>query len=159
MKPLTIVAGPTAVGKSAVALAAARAADAAIISADSMQVYRGLAIGTAQPSASELAEIRHHLVGHVEPGEDYNVARFVKEANRAIDEEAKAGRRAIVCGGTGLFLNNIFAANSDADIMLSSATIDVLHNNYDALGGSRRRPWTATWSGSIRSSWISSAAT
>ncbi|MCB2156288.1 tRNA (adenosine(37)-N6)-dimethylallyltransferase MiaA [bacterium] len=106
-KPLLIIAGPTGVGKSAVALELARATGAGILSADSMQVYRGMAIGTAQPTAAEQAEVPHFLVGHVEPGEEYHVARFVEEANIILEHESAAGRSVIVAGGTGLFLRHL----------------------------------------------------
>lgn len=105
--PLLILAGPTGVGKSAIALALAEATGASILSADSMQVYRGMAIGTAQPTAAELAAVRHHLVGHVEPGEEYHVARFVAEADAILAAESAARRPVIVCGGTGLFLRHL----------------------------------------------------
>lgn len=105
--PLPIIAGPTAAGKSAMALELAERMGAGILSADSMQVYRGLEIGTAQPSAAERARVRHFLVGHVEPDELYDVARFVNEANAVIAQESAAGRPVIVCGGTGLFLKHL----------------------------------------------------
>lgn len=106
-RPLLIIAGPTGVGKSAIALELAEATGASILSADSMQVYRGMAIGTAQPTPDELARVLHHLVGHVDPGEEYHVARFVAEADAVLAAEAAAGRRVIVCGGTGLFLRHL----------------------------------------------------
>lgn len=102
--PLPILAGPTAVGKSALALAWSRRHRAEILSADSMQVYRGMAIGTAQPFPDELAAVRHHLVGHVDPGEEYNVARFVREADAIL---GAASSPILVCGGTGLFLRHL----------------------------------------------------
>ncbi len=104
---LLIVAGPTAVGKSAVAFGIARRTGAGILSADSMQVYRGMEIGTAQPTAEERVAVPHFLVGHVEPGEPYNVGTFVREAGGILDREAAAGRPVIVCGGTGLFLRHL----------------------------------------------------
>jgi len=107
MEPLLIIAGPTAVGKSATAMAKARGMGAGILSADSMQVYRGLEIGTAQPTAQERAEVPHFLVGHVEAGEEYHVARFVREAEEVLATEQAAGRRVIVCGGTGLFIKHL----------------------------------------------------
>ena len=104
---LLILAGPTGVGKSAVAMELARAAGAGILSADSMQVYRGMEIGTAQPTPEERAEVPHFLAGHVEPGEEYHVARFVEEASAVLDREQVAGRPVIVAGGTGLFLRHL----------------------------------------------------
>jgi len=106
-QPLRIIAGPTASGKSALALEIAERRGAWIVSADSMQVYRGVPIGTAQPTPAELARAPHHLVGHVAPGEDYNVARFVAEARAVIAEANSHGRPVIVAGGTGLFLKHL----------------------------------------------------
>ncbi len=106
-RSLLIIAGPTGVGKSALALRLARQTGAGILSADSMQVYRGMEIGTAQPTREERDSVPHFLVGHVEPGEEYHVARFVAEAEEAISREHAEGRKVIVCGGTGLFLRHL----------------------------------------------------
>lgn len=105
--PLRILAGPTAAGKSALAAALAARRGGSVLSADSMQVYRGLPVGTAQPSEAERLGVPHHLVGHVEPGEEYHVARFVSEARAILDEEERNGRPVVVCGGTGLFLRHL----------------------------------------------------
>ena len=93
------IAGPTASGKSAVAMEVAEQIQGEIISVDSMQVYRGLDIGTAKPSAAEQAAIPHHLIDCVELEEPYDVARFVREA---IEAERQI-ERPIFCGGTGLY--------------------------------------------------------
>ena len=101
---LLVIAGPTASGKTALALEVARRLNAEIISADSQQVYRHFDIGTAKPSASELAEIPHHLISVVDPLEDFSAARFGKMADVAIADIHARGKRAIVVGGTGLYL-------------------------------------------------------
>jgi len=103
--------GATASGKTQVALAVARAlGDVEIVSADSMQVYRGMDIGTAKPSAAEQAEIRHHLLDVVEPTEEFTVTRFQAEVARAIEGiegiEAR-GQRALLVGGTGLYVQAV----------------------------------------------------
>lgn len=96
--------GPTATGKSALALAAARALrDVEIVSVDSMQVYRGMDIGTAKPSAEERSEVPHHLLDLAGPEEDFSVARFQAAAAQAIAEIEARGRRALLVGGTGLY--------------------------------------------------------
>jgi tRNA dimethylallyltransferase len=100
--------GPTASGKSALALAAACAlGDAEIVSVDSMQVYRGLDVGTAKPSPADRAAVRHHLVDVAEPSEAWSVARFQTEARAAIGEIEAAGRRALLVGGTGLYVQAV----------------------------------------------------
>jgi tRNA dimethylallyltransferase len=97
------IAGPTAVGKSAVALALAGKLGGEIISVDSMQVYRSLDIGTAKPSAAERARVPHHLIDVVELTEAFDAAKFVELANRAVAEIQSRQRVPIFCGGTGLY--------------------------------------------------------
>ncbi len=100
-----VVVGPTASGKSALALALARrAGDIELISADSMQVYRGMDIGTAKPTPAERAEVRHHVIDLVEPHESFSVSDFQREARRAMTEVATRGGRCVVVGGTGLYV-------------------------------------------------------
>jgi tRNA dimethylallyltransferase len=97
------LAGPTAVGKSAVALALAERLGGEIISVDSMQVYRGLDLGTAKPSPADRARVRHHLIDVVEPDAAFDAAQFVRLAKGAADEVAGRGRVPVFCGGTGLY--------------------------------------------------------
>jgi tRNA dimethylallyltransferase len=98
--------GPTASGKSALGvLAAKELGDVEIVTADSMQVYRGMDIGTAKPSVAERAGVVHHLVDVADPGQDWDVARFVAEARRVVSDVASRGRRALFVGGTGLYLH------------------------------------------------------
>ena len=104
MKELLVIAGPTAAGKTALAIAAARRLGAEIISADSQQVYRHFDIGTAKPSAEELAAVPHHLIDVVEPEEAFSAARFGALADAAIADIHGRGKRVIVVGGTGLYL-------------------------------------------------------
>lgn len=105
--PVFMLAGATATGKSSVALALAKRLGASILSADSMQVYRGMEIGTAQPTVIEQTEVPHHLVGTVAPDDDYNVARFLADSSVILEAEWEAKRPVIVCGGTGLFLKHL----------------------------------------------------
>src|SRR6059036_962133 len=98
-----LIAGPTAVGKSAVALALADRIGGEIISVDSMQVYRGLDIGTAKPSPRERQRVRHHLIDVVELNEPFDAARFSKLARAAVADIQQRGRVPILSGGTGLY--------------------------------------------------------
>ncbi len=98
-----LIAGPTASGKSTLALAIAERVGGTILNADSMQVYRELRILTARPSPLDEARVPHALYGHVPAGEAYSAGRFVIEAAEAIREAQAQGRRAIVVGGTGLY--------------------------------------------------------
>ncbi len=103
MQTLFLV-GPTAVGKSAVALELARLIDCEIVSADSMQVYRGLDIGTAKPSAAERALVPHHLIDVCKVGDVFDAKQFVELASQAISEIHSRGKLALVVGGTGLYV-------------------------------------------------------
>ena len=100
---IVFLAGPTAVGKSAVALRLAERLGGEIVSVDSMQVYRGLNLGTAKPSAAEQARVRHHLIDVVELDEEFDAARFVRQARAAEAEIRARGKVPIFCGGTGLY--------------------------------------------------------
>ncbi len=99
------VMGPTAAGKSDVALALARRLDGEIVSVDSAQVYRGLDIGSAKPSAEAQAEIPHHLLDIIDPAEAYSAARFAEDAARAVASIRRRGRVPILAGGTGLYFD------------------------------------------------------
>ncbi len=107
-RPHLAIVGPTASGKSALALGVARAfGDVEIVSVDSMQVYRGLDIGTAKATPAERAEVPHHLIDVVDPGEEWSVARFQLEARAAVADIERRGRRALLVGGTGLYVQAV----------------------------------------------------
>jgi tRNA dimethylallyltransferase len=99
-----ILSGPTAAGKTALSLLLARRLNAEIVSVDSMAVYRGLDIGTAKPTAAQRAEVPHHLVDLVEPGEIYTVARWLADAAAAVESCRSRGKRVLFVGGTPLYL-------------------------------------------------------
>lgn len=101
---LLIICGPTASGKSALALRLAHELSAEIISADSMQVYRGMDIGTAKPAPEERAGVRHHLIDLADPDQLFSAADFASAADAAIKEISERGKRIIVAGGTGLYI-------------------------------------------------------
>ncbi|HVA27600.1 MAG TPA: tRNA (adenosine(37)-N6)-dimethylallyltransferase MiaA [Candidatus Baltobacteraceae bacterium] len=99
-----ILAGPTASGKTELAISLARRFGAEIVGADSRQIYRGMPIGTAAPNVEQLAAVPHHLIGFLDPAERYSAARFARDAVAAITAIAARGRRAIVTGGTGFYI-------------------------------------------------------
>jgi tRNA dimethylallyltransferase len=105
---LLAIAGPTAVGKSEVALHLAEKLGGEIISVDSMQVYRGLDVGTAKPSKEERARIRHHLLDVVDITGAFDAAQFLSLANQAVEEIRARGRLPILCGGSGLYFKAFF---------------------------------------------------
>ena len=122
------IAGPTAVGKSEVALAFAEQLGGEIISADSMQVYRGLDIGTAKPSPADRARVPHHLVDICDLHEAFDVAQFIRLAQKAVAEIQSRNKTPIFCGGTGLyfkaFLNGIGEAPAtDAKLRAELETV------------------------------------
>ena len=102
--PLLIIAGPTASGKSASAVELARRMNGEVISADSMQVYRGMDIGSAKVTPEEMQGVPHHLIDCVDPWETWNVVRFQEEARKAVHTVAKSGKLPILCGGTGFYI-------------------------------------------------------
>ena len=106
--PILVILGPTASGKTDVALAVARAAGAEIVSVDSMQVYRGMDVGTAKASPAERAEVRHHLVDVVGPNEPFTVARFVELADGVIADAASRKMPLVATGGTPLYYKALF---------------------------------------------------
>lgn len=111
---LLIICGPTASGKSGLALRLAQELDAEIVNADSMQVYRLMNIGTAKPSAEELATVPHHLIDIVWPDEPFSAADFVEAADKAIQEITARGKRVIVAGGTGLYIRALLQGLVDS---------------------------------------------
>lgn len=108
IKPKVIViCGPTASGKTALSIELAKKIDGEIISADSMQIYEDMDIGTAKPSKEETEGIPHHLIGYVSPEERYSVARYKKDAIKKIDEVLQRGKYPIIVGGTGLYVDSL----------------------------------------------------
>ena len=102
---LPIIVGPTASGKSALALSIARECDGEIVSCDSMQIYKKMNIGTAKPTAEELSAVKHHMIDVVEPYESFSCADYAKMAMGAVLDIIGRGKTPIVCGGTGLYLD------------------------------------------------------
>lgn len=111
---LLVVGGPTGSGKSDLALRLAEEIGAEIVNADSMQIYRGLDIGTAKPSPEEMARVPHHLIDIVSPEQDFTASDFRREASAAIADIDRRGRKAIVVGGTGLYLRALLEGLVDS---------------------------------------------
>ena len=136
------VVGPTATGKTKMGVALARRFGGEVVSVDSMQIYRGMAIGTAAPTPGEMEGIPHHMVGVADPAESWSVARFVSEADVCVQDILRRGRRPILVGGTGLYLESLirgtdFAAGS-AD---GAPTSGIATDRPPAAIPSRRRGW------------------
>ena len=106
-KKIVVVCGPTASGKTALSIALAKAFGGEVVSADSMQIYRGMDIGTAKPTLEEREGIPHHMLDVAEPGESYSVSRYVQEATACVEDILSRGKLPIVCGGTGLYIDGL----------------------------------------------------
>ena len=131
---ITVILGPTASGKSTLAMAVAQRIGGEIVSVDSMQVYRGMDIGTAKPTAAEQALVRHHLIDVVNPDVDFTVAQFVERADAVIADAAERGIPLIVTGGTPLYYKALFeglfegpAADPAVRARLAASSPDQLH--------------------------------
>ena len=107
MKPLVILTGPTAVGKTAMSIELAKRIGGEIISADSMQVYKGMDIGTAKITPGEMCGVPHHLIDILEPDEEFNVYRFKELASAAMEKIYENGHIPIITGGTGFYISMI----------------------------------------------------
>ena len=132
--PLVLLAGPTAVGKTAAAVAICRAMGAEVVNADSVQVYRGLDIGSAKPTAAERAAAPHHLVDVAEPDEEMSAARWAGLADAAIADIAARGRRALVAGGTGFYIKALLHGLAPAP-PVDPALRRRLREEWEAMGG------------------------
>lgn len=106
-KKIVVICGPTASGKTALSIALAKAFDGEVVSADSMQIYRRMDIGTAKPTKEEMDGVPHHMLDVAEPGEAYSVSRYVEEATACVEDILARGKLPIVCGGTGLYIDGL----------------------------------------------------
>lgn len=111
---LLVICGPTASGKTALGVALAKALNGEVVSADSMQIYRGMDIGTAKPTKEEMGGIPHHMLDVADPAEDYSVARYVHDADACVRDILARGKLPIVVGGTGLYIDNLIAGRDFA---------------------------------------------
>src|SRR6266849_7214724 len=103
-EPFVVLVGPTAVGKTALALPIAQALDAEIINVDSRQIYRYMDIGTAKPSMAQQAQVAHHLLAFLLPHQPSNAAQFLTSARQVLDDIRQRGKRALIVAGSGLYL-------------------------------------------------------
>ena len=133
---LLAIVGSTASGKSALAVALARALGGEIVSCDSMQIYRRMNIGTAKPTAAEMAQIPHHLIDVAEPDTPFSCAEYVTLAAKAVDEITARGKLPVLCGGTGLYLDSLLRGSgfeeTETDPALRQSLFDYAaeHGNH-----------------------------
>ena len=133
-KKIAVVCGPTACGKTALAVELALALDGEVVSADSMQVYRKLDIGTAKPAGEEKKGVPHHMLDVADPSEDWSVARYVMDAAPIVDDILSRGRLPIVAGGTGLYIDALIAGREFAPFAPDSGLRGELERRTEAEG-------------------------
>lgn len=114
MKDVICIVGPTATGKTALSVRLAQKYGAEIVSCDSMQLYRGMDIGTAKPTKDEMGGIPHRMIDCLDPRESYSVSRYVKDADECVQDILRRGRRVIIVGGTGLYVDSLIAGRQFA---------------------------------------------
>ena len=131
---LIVITGPTATGKTGLGVRLAKLIDGEIVSADSMQIYKHMNIGTAKPAADEMLGVPHHMLDVVPPWEDYSVARYVEDASECIDDIYRRNRQPILVGGTGLYIDSLLAGRGFS-AKGSAGLRKTLEAQYDSLGG------------------------
>ena len=114
MDNIICVVGPTASGKTALAVELAKHYNGEVISCDSMQIYKRMDIGTAKPTAEEMQGIPHHMIDIIEPTEDFSVSRYCEMATPILENVLSRGRTAVICGGTGLYVDALIRGNDFA---------------------------------------------
>lgn len=133
MNPIVCLAGPTASGKTALAVELAKDLNGEVVSCDSMQVYRRMDIGTAKPSPEEMQGIPHHMIDVAEPDEDFSVSRYCAMAAPIVDDIVARGKTAIIAGGTGLYMDSLIRGNDFAPFP-STGVREKLEAETDEVG-------------------------
>lgn len=127
--PLLVIAGPTATGKSGIAIKIAKKLGAEIISCDSAQVYKYMDIGTAKPTKSERQQVKHHLIDYVMPDEDYSAVIYKNDCDNAINKIISDNKIPLICGGTGMYLNAVLYqmnfGNADKSLQIRKELNDI----------------------------------
>ena len=140
MNPIICLAGPTASGKTALAVALAQALNGEVVSCDSMQVYKFMDIGTAKPTLDEMGGVPHHMIDVADPREDYSVSRYCKDAAPIVEDIVSRGKTAIIAGGTGLYMDSLIRGNDFAPFP-STGVRERLERQADAEGLEAMRSW------------------
>ena len=140
MNNIICIVGPTASGKSALAVELAKEYHGEVVSCDSMQVYRRMDIGTAKPTREEMQGIPHHMIDVAEPDEDFSVSRYCRLATPIVDDILSRGKTAIIVGGTGLYMDSLIRGNDFAPFP-STGQRERLEAQADTVGMDAMLEW------------------
>ena len=133
MNNIICIAGPTASGKTALAVEVAKLTNGEVVSCDSMQIYKRMDIGTAKPTREEMQGIVHHMIDVADPDEDFSVSRYCEMATPMVDDILSRGKTAIIAGGTGLYMDALIKGNDFAPYPATGAR-ERLEQQADEMG-------------------------
>ena len=140
MNNIICIAGPTASGKTALAVEVAKMTNGEVVSCDSMQIYKRMDIGTAKPTVEEMQGIPHHMIDVAEPDEDFSVGRYCQMASPIIDDIVARGKTAVIAGGTGLYMDSLIRGNDFAPFP-STGQREKLEAQCDEMGLDYMKDW------------------
>lgn len=139
MYDLAVITGPTATGKTALGVALAKILDGEVVGADSMQIYRGMDVGTAKPTAEEMDGVPHHMIDVADPAEPFSAAKYAAMASACVEDIKARGKFPVVVGGTGLYIDGLIRGTAYAAAPSDPALRREIEAEYDALGGAAFR--------------------
>ena len=131
---IVVIAGPTASGKTATGVALCQKFNGEVVSADSMQIYRRMTIGTAKPTSEEMQGVKHHMIDVAEPEENWSVARYVEAAAACVEDILARGKLPVIVGGTGLYIDSLLSGRTFAGGPVNEALRQELSERYDEIG-------------------------
>lgn len=131
---IVVITGPTASGKTALGVALCQKLNGEVVSADSMQIYRRMTIGTAKPAPEEMQGIPHHMIDVAEPEENWSVARYVEAAGACVEDILARGKLPVIVGGTGLYIDSLLSGRTFAGGEVNDALRQELSERYDEIG-------------------------
>ena len=137
------VVGPTASGKTKMGVALAKRFNGEVVSVDSMQIYRGMEIGTAAPTPAEMEGVPHHMIGVADPAESWSVSRFTEAADRCVQDILSRGKLPVLVGGTGLYLDALVRGNTFAAGQQGGAVRQELQERLAQEGAAAAGQWAA----------------
>ena len=140
MNNIICIAGPTASGKTTLAVEVAKMTNGEVVSCDSMQIYRRMDIGTAKPTMEEMQGIPHHMIDVAEPDEDFSVSRYCEMASPIVDDIVARGKTAVIAGGTGLYMDSLIRGNNFAPFP-STGQRERLEAQADEMGMAYMMDW------------------